>query len=247
MYKTLKIKADETNIFVTSDQHHHQSCKNWTTPLWRTRGYNSVQEHDDGLIDKWNSVCNNDSIVFQLGDFIFEDPDGINFWSIINRLDFKDLHILRGNHTSAVKPSYNSILAFQFPNVVEKGGEVYPLRHQINDSHKSIIFWPEYIETQINKDIFVLCHYPIVSFNGQAENNVYHLSGHCHQNLPLTNKDTGKGRRLDCGVDGFRRPLSIKEIKVHLATRLDKDIQDHHTSMWSRRETQVAQNQADKV
>ncbi len=54
------------------------------------------------------------------------------------------------------------------------------------------------------------------------------LCGHSHSNCHLTNKDTGQGLRIDLGVESFGRPLSLAEIKRHLAGR-DIDSRDHHS------------------
>ncbi len=229
MYKLLKIKGDESNIFFIADGHIGQSCKNWSNPLWAARGYDSPESHTKGFIDNWNKVCNDNSIIFHLGDFVFEDPDAVKFWGIIEQLKFSQLHLLKGNHFSGQKKAYYDSLQFAFPDLIGTDTEVYPLRvFNGGRTIRTIIFWPEYLEVIVNKTPLVLCHYCIAAFNGQADYCI-HLSGHSHSNLPMSNKDTGQGRRLDVGADSFGRPISLTEVKEHLKNR-NLDILDHHIS-----------------
>ena len=75
MLKLLKIKGDESKIFFAGCLHHNHN-PDWPIPLWKMRGFNSVQGHDEFQILKWNESCNEDSIVFLLGDTIFSDSTG---------------------------------------------------------------------------------------------------------------------------------------------------------------------------
>jgi len=228
MYKTPKFKGDENSYLFLADGHLFQKCERWDNPLWRMRGFDSPEAHVEGFVANWNKVCDDNSVVFHLGDFVFQDPKAENFWNVISRLKFRSLNLLAGNHNSGQRKAYLDVLYKDFPSFEGTDGEVYPLRANAGfNTGRTVIFWPEYLEVYINSTALVLCHYPIVSFNGQAESNVYHLSGHCHGSLPLTNKDTGSGRRLDVGFDSFARPISLTEVKAHLAGR-DLAILDHH-------------------
>ncbi len=104
--------------------------------------------------------------------------------------------------------------------------EVYPLTTTLDGGPKQIVFLPDYVEININKQPVVLSHYPIISHNRMARLS-WMLCGHSHQGCALTNKDTGKGLRLDVGWEGWRRPVSVAEIRRHLAGR-DIDPVDHH-------------------
>jgi calcineurin-like phosphoesterase family protein len=160
-----------------------------------------------------------------LGDIIFEDECGDRFESLMNELVFKKLYILWGNHNSGHGITYKKILREKFPNVFGVGAEVYPLEWNIN-SEKTVVFLPQYAEVSINRTFYVLSHYPIISHNKMAKESI-HLSGHTHSNLPLTNKDTGDGKRLDTGWDSFGRPISFHEVK-NLMRHRPIDARDHH-------------------
>ncbi len=228
MIKTQKFTGDEGKFRFTSDSHWGQTCEHWDNPLWRVRGYNSVQEHTDGLIAKWNEVCDDNTTVFHLGDFIFQDPGAKNFLAILSQLKFKELHCLFGNHRSGHKDLYDKTLQEQYPDLAATGKEVYPLITNAGyNTTRRLVFWSDYLEIQINKTLLVLSHYPILSHNGQSKGSIS-LSGHCHANMPLTNKNTGKGLRLDVGADSFPSPISLIEIKGLLKNR-ELNVLDHHT------------------
>jgi calcineurin-like phosphoesterase family protein len=58
-----------------------------------TRNFSSIEEHNEVLIDRWNSVVNKNDIVWHLGDVAF----GKSNLSLLNRLKGKKRLIL-GNH-----------------------------------------------------------------------------------------------------------------------------------------------------
>jgi len=83
------------------------------------------------------------------------------------------------------------------------------------------------LEVNIEGKDFVLCHYPLQSWNG-LNKGVIHLHGHVH--LP-ENRKFGNGRRMDVGVDGNRMdPYSISDIiKIMDKRTVGSDMSgDHH-------------------
>ena len=60
-------KFPESGIFFTSDTHFcHKKILEFCDRPW-----NSIEEHDEALIDNWNSIITPDDTVFHLGDFCF--------------------------------------------------------------------------------------------------------------------------------------------------------------------------------
>lgn len=223
MLKSFKFKCEEDNIFFFSDFHGNHD----RDFIYLRRGYNNVQDHYSGVLKAWNEVVNNTSIVFHLGDIIFKDSTGQGFRSLIHALQFKELYLLLGNHTSGQRQEYLHHLAIQHPGSVINGElqyEVYPLR--VNYGHKTVIFLPEYFEASINSAHVVLCHYPIMSFNGDGK-GTFHLCGHSHGNCKESHKDTGLGYRLDVGVESFGRPVSMTEVRQIFSKRQTHSF-DHH-------------------
>ncbi len=225
------VAADD--LWLISDLHWNHD------KLVTARGYSTPDEHNAALITAWNSVCAETSTVVHLGDLIFKtDEDG--FWSLIRQLRFKRLYLLWGNHLSGQKQAYRTELCRQFPNAFDETGqnpdhyEVYPLHSAVDGNwERTVTFLPEYVELSVaGKQHIVCCHYPLIVHNGMSHGNgppVLHCCGHSHGSLPLTNRDTGQGMRLDVGFESFGRPVSLTEIRTHLAGR-DLDIRDHHQS-----------------
>lgn len=226
MLKQFKFKGDESKFFYISDLHHGH---NKSFLYGGKRGYNSIQEHDKDIVRRWNEVCDNTSIVFNLGDVQFDDGKGEKFLNLHRQLNFAEVYILTGNHCSGMRTVYIEEMKQQFPNSVIDGRlnyEVYPLI-KILDGYKKIVFLPTYVETIINNNFIVLCHYPLYSFHNQGKLGTQ-LSGHVHGNCALTHPNTGKGMRLDVSYENFKHPISLKEVKRILSNRTDPDIVDHH-------------------
>lgn len=232
MLKTLKFSGNETDYFFVSDLHINHNRDFIYTKRINMAGeiYKNVEEHDQGIVHKWNSVCNKNSIIFNCGDVIFNDPDGSKFINLMRKLNFKEHYILWGNHTSGHRQIYIKQLANQFPDALEDGElkyEIYPLRFNIdNNPYKTVTFLPQYAEIKVNSTEIVLSHYPIISHNHMSHKTL-HICGHSHGGCEITNKNTGKGFRLDVGIESFSGPISLKEVKYHLKDR-DVNAPDHH-------------------
>jgi calcineurin-like phosphoesterase family protein len=227
MLKTLKFKGNPEDFFFSSDLHIGQSCSSWENPLWKMRGYDSVESHKEGVVKSWNEHCGAQSICFHLGDMVFEDPYGEKFMDLVYSLNFKELYCYLGNHSSGQSVIYKRRLENLYPDVAAAGLEVYPLEMELIEG-KKIIFLPQYADIQINGTFIACCHYPIVSHNRLGKSS-WSLGGHSHNKCELTNKDSGRGKRLDVGWDGWAKPVSLAEIKEHLKDR-DIDSPDHHDS-----------------
>lgn len=224
MLKPIKIHGLDTEIFGISDLHYGHD----KPFLWSKRGYESGKAHDEGVIEKWNSVCSESATVIHTGDWVFQDPKGEKCRELFRRLNFETLYMTWGNHNSGVKHIYAKELADQYgPQWSHCDRQVYPLIHKVGDKGvKAVVFLPQYVEFIINGTVVIACHYPLLVHNEQ-KHGAHLWTGHSHQSLPLTNKDTGQGKRIDLGVEGWGRPLSFAEIKLHLQNR-DLDIRDHH-------------------
>jgi calcineurin-like phosphoesterase family protein len=225
MLQTLKITAAPNEITFVSDLHwgHDREF------LWGKRGFKSVQEHDDAMVHRWNEVSTNRTIALHLGDLCFMDGDGKRFHNLIRRLNFGTLYTLLGNHNSGVKVAYNEALKIQYPEAALLGAEVYPLSiHVDGDPLKKVVFLPEYVEANINGQRCTLCHFPIASHH-KVGHGSWMCAGHSHSSLPMTNKDTGVGKRIDLGIESFGRPITFAELKRFMDARPTHSY-DHHNS-----------------
>lgn len=121
------------------------------------RGFANVEEMNEYIIEKWNKkVRNNDEVVI-LGDLSWAKAEVTN--ELLKRLKGK-LYLIRGNHDRFLDDKNFDASRFEW---------IKP-----------------YEEMQDNKRKVVLCHYPVMCYNGQyrldamGNPKTYMLYGHVH-------------------------------------------------------------------
>ena len=121
------------------------------------RGFSSTEAMNEYMVQKWNGkVRRNDEVVI-LGDFSWGGPEETN--ALLNRLNGR-LYLIQGNHDRFLK-------------------------NNKYDSSRFVWVRP-YEEMLDNRRKVILCHYPILCYNGQyrlnekGEPTVYMLYGHVH-------------------------------------------------------------------
>ena len=158
-------------VWVTSDWHfcHEREF------LWKPRGFNSVYDMNEAIIQRYNEVVGPYDDVYCLGDLILNDNnEGLR---CIKRLKGQ-IHIIRGNHDSESRlPLYTSCW-----NVVEiREGKFL----NYNGYH------------------FYLSHYPCITSNWDYDKplkaRTISLCGHTHTSDPF--KDWDKGLIFHTEVD----------------------------------------------
>lgn len=88
--KIFKIE-DNQRVFFTSDTHFgHKKILQYVNRPWKT-----IKEHDEALIERWNSVVTENDLVFHLGDFAFATNG--QWKELIRRLNGKK-YLIYGNH-----------------------------------------------------------------------------------------------------------------------------------------------------
>jgi calcineurin-like phosphoesterase family protein len=190
----MKIKIDVSDgkdVFFISDFHigHKNVIGFDNRPFRKTNGDPDVEAMHKTIIKNWNSVVNDNDVVFYLGDLCFGRPELAN--GIIHGLKGK-IHYIMGNHDK-----YKDIAG-------------YGRFESINDLVDLTI------STNNLKDKlhFVLCHYPIFSWN-RAHHGSIMIHGHCHGNLHH-GEDAGfyNGRKvMDVGCNLINyTPISYKEV-----------------------------------
>ena len=212
-YKPFKVNAKEEEICFWSDLHYGHNPIKWDIPLWERRGFDSVDQHDRILIERWNNKVSQEATAFHLGDIIFGYDGLARLKNLLNRLNFKELYLLPGNHVGGFH---------QLLNELEEN--IY----QIHEN-KKVILCPNYIEAYCNGIPFVLSHYAIASFNGQGKGS-YMVHGHSHSSL--YNSELGKliytGRVIDVGVENCPEPINLKELKNKFKN-IEAKSWDHHS------------------
>lgn len=79
------------NVFFIGDTHFGH--KNIISYMPATRPYSTIEEHNDSLVEKWNSVVKPKDIVFHLGDVAF-GRDNLKYVRMLNGTK----HLVMGNH-----------------------------------------------------------------------------------------------------------------------------------------------------
>ena len=141
-----------SNIYLTSDFHfgHNRDF------LYQPRGFASIEEHDEVVIERFNSVVREEDEAIILGDLMLNDNE--HGMECLRRLHGR-LHILRGNHDSANRMAlYRSL-----PAVVQ-------IEDIINLKYKGYHFY--------------CSHYPTLTSNNDLNKpmkaRVLNLCGHSH-------------------------------------------------------------------
>jgi calcineurin-like phosphoesterase family protein len=211
------LKFDHTNIWFWSDLHMGHKCESWENPLWKNRGFSSIEEHDQTLIDRWNKNLNEESIVFHLGDIMFGYNGEERLKDLILNLKFKNLFLFGGNHHAGYK------------QLLEKSDELNGVSC-VHSHSKTIYFVPNYMEIIVCGQPIVLSHYPLASWNGQSKGS-WMIHGHCHANLYKSDigKILYKCKIIDVGVENCSEPISMSGIR-NIFKQKENLTFDHHNS-----------------
>ena len=149
-----------SEIFFTSDTHfyHEQDF------LYKPRGFESFEEMNEAIVERWNSVVKPDDLVYHLGDILMSHYD-VN---ILKRLN-GSIYLIRGNHDTDNK----------LRDIYATG------KLANNDVHTSELI-------KFGKLSLFLCHYPVLTANFDDKHfnrHVINLHGHTHQKKNWINID----------------------------------------------------------
>lgn len=209
------IKINTSNVLWQGCWHLAHDPVHWDVPIWKTRGYNSAEEHFHGLINNWNSVANDETIGFSLGDSAFGNKAFDNLKFFLESIKFKTIYLMSGNHSA----SWTQILDGLDSNI-----------WRIADD-KHVILVPNYLETFVCGQPIVNSHYPILGQNGAARGS-WMLHAHVHGNLGKS--EIGKlyqsrGKNKEVSVEVAPIPLSFKDLQEYFKDR-ENFAPDHHTA-----------------
>ena len=142
-----------SKIFITSDTHFGHDREF----LFGPRGFTSIEEHDQEVIRRWNSVVGPDDVVYHLGDVMLNDnAHGMECLRQLNG----QIKIVPGNHDTDSRLK----LYAQLENV-----EVMPMA----------------ISLKYKKYNFYLSHHPTLTSNLEKapylRMHLINLYGHTHQ------------------------------------------------------------------
>ena len=198
--KPLKIDSSKQRIFFTSDLHFgHQNILKFCKRPW-----NTTEEMDEALIERWNSVVEENDFVFNLGDFAFA-PDR-RWKELLSRLNGRHFLIL-GNH-----------------DITRWPGD--PVMKLFEEVHQQLIL-------KIDGRWVYLNHYPFLCYGGSwrgPQNAVYSLHGHVHSGPDCSGKDCDRLNILfpyqyDVGVDNNNyTPISWEEVQEKIAYQIEHGV-----------------------
>lgn len=169
-------------IYFISDTHFgHKGSLNW--PNGHARNFKDVEEMNQYIIDKWNSIVTDEDEVYFLGDFAYKCNMN-KALSIFYQLNGKK-HLIRGNHDKKLADKFN------------------------NHEWESIsdIKRIDYTKDNGCNQMIILCHYPIHSWDGKFRGSI-HLHGHTHLDIPDIE---GKIMNVSCEAIDYT-PISIVDI-----------------------------------
>ena len=149
-------------IFFTADLHlGHKNILTMTK-----RKFNSIEEHDNHVINCINSVVKPEDYLYILGDLGFH-RNFIELLRCLSEINCKNIHVIKGNHDSLsdlVQLKRNNVIAdVKEMKTVQKG----------------------------SKSVFC-CHYPMREWPGFYRGH-YHAYGHVHATLPIFEKSIDVG------------------------------------------------------
>lgn len=136
----------------TSDLHHrHKRIIELSNRYKET----TAEQHDEWLVELWNSQVTKNDVVYHLGDFSFASsyPKIAEFTSRLNGTKI----LIKGNHDRSEN----------FDKLVSDG---------------LIAKWRHYEEVKFEDTKVCLFHFPIASWNQQHRGSI-HLHGHSHGNF----------------------------------------------------------------
>ena len=179
-------------IFITSDTHF---CHNKEF-IYQPRGFESVNEMNEEIVKRWNSIVSPIDTVYHLGDVMLNDNAvGVRFLNQCHG----NIRILTGNHdTSTRVQEYVNIR----PTILHIG-----LATIIK--HKGYNFY--------------LSHYPTITSNYDVDKplkkRVINLCGHSHTTDPFLDWD--KGLIYHCELDAHNcYPICLDDIIENIKNKL---------------------------
>ena len=146
-------KNKMSNVWFSSDLHagHQRDF------LYVPRGFSSIEEHDEAIIDNINEVVAPEDTLYLLGDLMLGDnEEGARK---LRQIQCKDIRVIRGNHDTDTR-----VRLYEYSLGYQMLGYAAPAK--------------------FNGKNFMLSHYPMATTNFDFEKKpwerVYNLCGHSH-------------------------------------------------------------------
>lgn len=149
-----------SNIWISSDWHYgHKNIVRGTTD-WATtqacRDFDTLEDHNNTLVNNINAKAKPDDIIYFLGDFSFGGKD--NILEFRKRIKCNNIHLVFGNHDIHIRKNYN-------------------------DCQKLFLSCNDILYKSVGKTNFIMCHYAMRTWD-KAHHGTVQLYGHSHGTLP---------------------------------------------------------------
>ncbi len=189
---------DANQVWFTADQHfYHKNIIKYSN-----RPFDSVDEMNATMIERWNKRVQSDDLVYHLGDFSFSSRGKVK--EVLEQLNGKIL-IIPGGHDNwiAAKDKERGLVVDKIMELEIRSG---PTKHLI-----------------------VMCHYPLFTWE-RSNYGSTHLHGHSHGGIGVVTQAGDhrtfhdSGYRIDVGVDnwGFY-PINLEQVLEMAAKRAVKN------------------------
>jgi len=170
--KTYLTIREPDNTFVLSDSHFDHTNVIRFDGRRNANGepFQSAEEMNIFMVEQWNSVVRENSLVLYLGDLSMNHRIA-DVIEVLNALNGRKIFI-RGNHDYcfAQRPTGELIHP-----------EILSYVEQLRDYIECRVHYPDGLEQHV-----VLSHFPLFSWHWKDTkgiNPAWHLHGHCHNNL----------------------------------------------------------------
>ena len=209
------MKIVAKNVWFTSDSHfgHTNICRG--VSKWNngdeeefnaaTRNFPDLETMNEHIVENINNCVGENDWLIHLGDFSFGGIENIEVFR--SQIKCKNIVLILGNHDHHIENNKENVRKH--------------FRHVAHYEELDVT-----VENRLgaNKHKFVLCHYPIVSWNNMPR-GAFMLHGHQHLKGDAR---FGEGRRMDVGMCGSPefRPYHIDEVLDVLSGR---DSRERHS------------------
>lgn len=214
------------NVWISADLHcGHKNlvrgCSQWTEK-YKCRNFETLEEHDNTIINNINKYIKENDIFYIIGDFSMGGNENIKKYR--NLIKCKNIHFIIGNHDNGI--SKNCIF--------EDNTRAYDLFNSVQTR----------LEKKIGKETFIMDHYAMRTWHKASKGSIM-LHGHSHNTLnqyerllnianePQLYKSGEYFKQMDVGLESayeyFKeyRPFHINEIRNIMKKRINLNIVYH--------------------
>lgn len=210
------------NIWFSSDFHYNHKNIVRGVSEWehkeRTRNFDTLEEHNEVLVQNINKTVKHDDVLYCLGDWSFGEKDAIIDFRV--KLNCRFVYLVLGNHDKHIEK-----------NILHREIHLRSLFENVD----------KIMNVKHGKHSFVLSHYAMRVWDGSHKGSIM-LYGHSHGTLDAMTPDIANPtwigdqyfiknyRTMDVGIDTHPefRPYSIEEV-ISIMDNKNVELEvDHH-------------------